>query len=314
MVTRSSSFDTIEKNVKNEKKRVRFHDGYTIAMQLTLYEYRKYLDYHHELTLRNQSSIIDLVIRKDAKKIPNIHPLIEFFDVYTIIEYKSPGKSLNSYSFMKMISYCSDYRIKQPGLEGYELRRDTAYIFFRYDCPTKFISFLKEYGYHLEKNHVSGIYKIIGDTLFNGYLIIGKLLPDTQDFILLKSIRKDLNLEDIRKINNKVQSFHFAYGSPLWHMITDYMQIIKSANYKTFLQAKEEQDMCETILKIFEPEINEKLKKDEADKKQSLLDAVKKLIRFGVSDAILYSTFGHDIVNQARTLTKDNKVFNYTNL
>ena len=299
-----SPFDAIEKNLRKEKIRVRFHDGYTIAMQLTLYECRKYLDYHHELTLRNHSSIIDLVIRKDVKEVIDIHPLAAFFDVYTVIEYKSPGKRLNSYSYLKMISYCTDYRITQPGLEGYDLRRDTAYIFFRYDCPTKFIGFLKGYGYQLEETNVSGIYKITGDTLFNGYLIIGNQLPDTLDFVLLKSIRKDLSVEDIKKVYAKLQSYHFTYGSLLWHMINDYLHIIKSANNKTFIQAKEETDMYDTMYDFFEPKITAQISKakEEADtdKKQSLLAAVKNLIRAGVSDDILYSSFDRDIVDEAK--------------
>ena len=85
------------------------------------------------------------------------------------------------------------------------------------------------------------------------------------------------------------QSYHFAYKF-------------------AFMQAKENQDMCETILKIFEPEINEavnnkineKLKTAEEDKKQSLLDAAKKLIRAGVSDDILYSSFDREIVDLAK--------------
>ena len=143
-------------------------------------------------------------------------------------------------------------------------------------------------------------------------------------------------MEDISRFNDKLKSFHSAYGSSLWSMIDDYMQIISSANYNAFMQAKEEQDMCETILKIFEPEINEavnnKISKElkkadedkkqalakadaaeagkkqalakadaaEADKKQSLLDAAKKLIRAGVSDDILYNCIDHDIVNLAK--------------
>ena len=106
---------------KKQTKRLQWHPAFCNAMQLDFAEDASHLTFQNEYALGTKPLNIDLLIidKDDSCQIHN--PIGRIFRRHNIIEYKSPGKSLNMQVLYKAFSYAYLYLSKLPSNEARSL-------------------------------------------------------------------------------------------------------------------------------------------------------------------------------------------------
>ena len=237
----------MEKRQKKERKEriLQWHPAFYAGIQIELEEESDKLTFEREYPLATKPILIDvLIIKKDTeeKLKKNIGRI---FRKYNIVEYKSPKDYLSINDFYKVYAYACHYVSLSKEVNGISAEELTI-TFVSFGYPNKVIKYLKKAkGLGIVKMD-EGIYYILGD-LFPIQLIVIKHLSADNN-LWLSCLTNELKGHSI--INRLSMEYKKHRRNELYKSV---MNIIIRANNKQF---KEERNMCEAILELFQDEVD----------------------------------------------------------
>ena len=157
--------------MKDLPDKIQWHPGFAAATGLEFRDDYKYVKLESESNLSKEPIRIDLLITKDkglSRKFSN--EIGHLMRTYNIIEYKSPGDSINIDDYYKTIGYACFY--KGHGEHVDEIQEDKITVsLFCTGKPVKLLKRLEESGRGIEQKY-PGIYYITGNTLFPIQIVV----------------------------------------------------------------------------------------------------------------------------------------------
>lgn len=237
----------------NKKEPLQWHPAFCCAMRLAL-RHEEGLEYIDEFSLTDKPLQIDLMIVKKSKEKIIRNQIGKLFKGHNIIEYKSPDDKLNINTFYKSIAYACLYKSSPIHKESIN-PNDITITLIRDSNPRKLIKTLTNLGFMVTEEE-KGIY-LIHNTLFDTQIIVTSLL-DISAGIWLKSlcrnITKDLYFGLYEDITNNFNDAEKSLAKPV-------VQLISLANKDNINDWKGENSMCQALMEIMRPEIEEEIKK-----------------------------------------------------
>ena len=231
---------------KSKKGRVlQWHPAFYAGIQIEFEEEIEKLTFQREYPLATKPILIDvLIIKKNTEEILKKN-IGRIFRKYNIVEYKSPRDYLSINDFYMVYAYACHYlslskRANNIQADGLTI----TFVSFRY--PNKVIKHLKTVrGLEICKEE-KGIYYILGDT-FPMQLIVTKQLSKDNN-LWLSFLTNDLKGHSI--IDRLSVEYRKHRKNELYKSV---MNIIIRANNELF---REERNMCEAILELFQDEVD----------------------------------------------------------
>lgn len=260
--------------------KIQWHPGFVAAMNLEFMDNREDLEFESEHNLNTKPLEIDLlIIRKNsAAKISNV--IGEFFKGHNIIEYKSPRDSLDIDVFYKCGAYAGLYKSYGKKLDERKADDITVTI-IRHSKPRELFQSLRQYGYGMSCPS-PGIYYIYGKTWFPTQIVVTKELPK-KPHTWLRSLSEKLSEEDLCELLGCRGSLKDVSDRKLADSV---LEVALEANRKILEEWKGDADMFESLMEIFEPQIQlreEKIRKESMEK--GIQGTVVTLRDFGIKDA-----------------------------
>ena len=223
------------------------HDGFHASFQIELQEEPAHLEFHSEHELYKKALRVDTLVIKNSDT-PVQKKIGKIFRKFNLIEYKSPGDSLNINDFYKVYGYACLYQSKTKKVHEISLK-DVTISFVCSHYPRKMLNILKaERGIEVEKED-EGIYRLKNDPISIQILVINQLPPEENRWLtsLTRNLPMDKNTEQLLKEYQRHKT-SVLYQSA--------MDLIIQANKKTM---KGDCNMlCDTIRELFEDEWKEK--------------------------------------------------------
>lgn len=282
---------------KTIKERVlQWHPAFYASIQIEFEKEADKLTFIREHPLATKPILIDVVIIKkntDDKLKKNIGRI---FKKYNIVEYKSPKDYLSINDFYKVYAYACYYISSSKRVNGIS-PEDVTITFVAHRYPMKMIK-------HLEKirgleiiNTDKGIYYILGDT-FPIQLIVTKRLSEENN-LWLSSLTDDLKGHSI--IDKLSKEYRKNRRNELYKSV---MNIIIRANNEQF---REEKDMCEAILELFQDEVDRETEKARNEgikvgRSEGIKVGRNEGINAGISESVVVLLANHGTVT--RTLAE----------
>lgn len=265
----------------NKKENLQWHPAFCCAMRLALRD-EEGLDYIDEYSLTDKPLQIDMMIIKKPRDSLIHNKIGKLFKGHNIIEYKSPDDKLNISTFYKSMAYACLYQ-SSPIHKNSITPNDITITLIRDSKPRNLIKTLTNLGFRVTEEE-KGIY-FVHNTLFETQIIVTSLL-DTADNNWLKSLCRNINKELFfglyEDIQNKLSDAEKSLAEPV-------VQLVSLANKKNINIWKEENAMCQALMEIMRPEIEEELKKEFDDgfndgfKKGELQSKIKTYYECGVT-------------------------------
>ena len=226
---------------------LQWHDGFHASFQIELQEEPAHLEFHSEHELYKKALRVDTLVIKNSDT-PVQKKIGKIFRKFNLIEYKSPGDSLNINDFYKVYGYACLYQSKTKKVHEISLK-DVTISFVCSHYPRKMLNILKaERGIEVEKED-EGIYRLKNDPISIQILVINQLPPEENRWLtsLTRNLPMDKNTEQLLKEYQRHKT-SVLYQSA--------MDLIIQANKKTM---KGDCNMlCDTIRELFEDEWKEK--------------------------------------------------------
>ena len=266
--------------------KTQWHPAFCSAFKLELHEDVNHLTYITEYNINSKPLQADMLVIKKPQNIQLKNQIGKLFKGHNIIEYKSPSDSINLDTFIKTIGYTCIYKAHEPRVDMIKLN-DITLTFVRNNIPQKLFKWLKNKDFEIIEKF-SGIFYITHKYCFPIQMIIsGMLSKDQQHWLTL--LRNDLNKEDIKRAISNIQQLHFKEDKDNADSV---LQVAIKENSILFEELKKEDDnMCEALRKLMEPEITEELAK-----------AKEKGLREGRAEGQLFNLFR---LVQKNLLTKE---------
>lgn len=258
----------------SKELKTQWHPAFVSAMKLELIEDAEYLDYTSEYNLNTKPLEMDLLIVKKDKDVEIKNEIGKIFRRHNIIEYKSPDDSMNLNTYMKVISYACLYKAYENYVDEIPLDQITITM-VRERKPMKLFLWFEENKYIIE-TVFKGIYYITRDNHFLTQIIVSKeLSKENQKWLTLLS--KDLDKTDAKRVVSQLEAL--TEESEKQHG-DSVLQVAVQENEEIFNKIREEGKMCEALMKLMEPEVNEVVDKavkcaEDNKKKDMILNALK---------------------------------------
>ena len=190
-----------------------------------------------------------LVIKKDAG-IEITNEIGKLFRGHNIVEYKSPDDHLNIDSFYKVGAYASLY--KAYGKTVDERRAgDITVSLVRERKPSGLFAYFKKHGITYT-NPYKGIYQITNTVLFPTQIIVTKEL-NPKEHVWLKALSSQMEKQQMRELLEKIEKLDLTFDRELADSV---LQVSVSANKQVVEELRGDENMCQALLEIMEPEIN----------------------------------------------------------
>lgn len=252
-------------------KRKQWHPAFYSAIQLELIGYKEELGYLLEYTLNSKPIQIDLLVIKKESGILIHNEIGKIFRGHNIMEYKSPEDDLNVDTYFKTLAYACLYKARAKTVNG--IRADDISIsMIRKNKPIRLLNWFQENNYLVKKAY-PGIYYIIKEGFFPVQIIVsGELNKEVHTW--LTSLASDLSEQDARnligRINLLTEKDEKEYADSV-------LQVSVRANRSVFEKVKEDEEtMCEALLELMEPEINQiKIKVEEEARIKGMTEGLK---------------------------------------
>ena len=171
---------------------VDWHSAFFEAIQLELAAYAECLKFEKEHALNREPFRIDILICKTRPEVLIQKNIAENFRKWNIVEYKSPGRSLTKWDYLKLTAYAGMYIYPKKLAE-----KDVFLTLIGTHHPRNLLDFLEmERGFRVSQTH-PGIYKVEGDTYATQVLVSREL--SEEDNIFIKNLGRDTTAEDFMK-------------------------------------------------------------------------------------------------------------------
>ncbi len=259
--------------------KIQWHPGFVAAMDLELAENRTDLVYEKEYNLNTKPLEIDLLVIKKDKDIRTANEIGWIFRGYNVLEYKSPDDSLDIDAFYKAGAYASLY--KAYGKVSDERKADDITVsLIREVRPDGLFEYFRRHNIRTA-NPYQGIYYVQDAVLFPTQIIVSGEM-DRRNHTWLKALSGKMKKQDIKELLEKIGAIKLTFDRELADSV---LEVAIKANRQIVKELRGDGSMCQALLEIMEPEINqikETVKED--TKKNDILCAVKSFRDFGVSD------------------------------
>jgi hypothetical protein len=231
--------------------KIQWHPGFVAAMDLELSANRKDLIYEKEYNLNTKPLEIDLLVIKKESHVQIENEIGCLFRGHNIMEYKSPEDQLNIDTFYKAGAYASLYKSYGKTVDNRKADDITVSI-VRETRPNRLFQYFKEHDIHME-SPFPGIYYILDGVLFPTQLIVtGEL--EGSNHMWLKSLSGRLKKQELKSLLERIDRLTFDFDRKLADAV---LEVSIRANQETVEELKGDEKMCQALLEIMEPEINE---------------------------------------------------------
>lgn len=235
-----------------EPQRTQWHPGFAAAIRIELRENKDDLTFEEEYNLSKKPLQVDVLIIKKNREVQIKNRIGKLFKRYNIVEYKSPDDEMGIDTLYKVIAYACLYKSGSAKENAYKAC-DITITLIRHRYPQKLVEYLLEEGYEIEKQ-CDGIYYIAGKILFDIQIIVSKELEEKEN-IWLHSLQTDISKETYRQLLVSVSQLESKEKELYGEAVLD---IVSKANITNIENWKEESEMCATLEKLMEPELEQK--------------------------------------------------------
>lgn len=233
-----------------EDTKIQWHAAFVSAMDLELAQNRSDLEYYKEYNLNTKPLEVDLLVIKKDAGIEITNEIGKLFCGHNIVEYKSPDDHLNIDSFYKAGAYASLY--KSYGKTVDERRAgDITVTLVRERKPSGLFTYFKEHGITYT-NPYKGIYQVTNTVLFPTQIIVTKEL-NPKEHVWLKALSGQMEKQQIRELLEKIEKLDLKIDRELADSV---LQVSIGANKQVVEELRGDENMCQALLEIMEPEIN----------------------------------------------------------
>ncbi len=244
-----------EKAGEEKPKYTQWHPAFCSAIKLELRRHKEDLTFQTEVGLNFKPILIDLLVITKKPGIIIDNEIGHIFKGYNIFEFKSPGDALNIDTFYKGIAYASLYKANAETVDGIKAD-DITITFVRNEFPGKMIRTLEEQGMEILET-AKGIYRIKSGFPFEIQLIMPSMLEGA-DNIWLRSLSRNLSEQEARRL---IHSSTVLTEKDDKEYADSVLQVATKENHDIFEIVKEGDDMCEALMELMKPEIDEKIDK-----------------------------------------------------
>ncbi len=233
-----------------EDTKIQWHAAFVSAMDLELAQNRSDLEYYKEYNLNTKPLEVDLLVIKKDAGIEITNEIGKLFRGHNIVEYKSPDDHLNIDSLYKAGAYASLY--KSYGKTVDERRAgDITVTLVRERKPSGLFTYFKEHGITYT-NPYKGIYQVTNTVLFPTQIIVTKEL-NPKEHVWLKALSGQMEKQQMRELLEKIEKLDLKIDRELADSV---LQVSIGANKQVVEELRGDENMCQALLEIMEPEIN----------------------------------------------------------
>ena len=226
---------------------LQWHDGFHASFQIELQEESAHLEFYSEHELYKKALRVDTLVIKNSDT-PVQKKIGKIFRKFNLIEYKSPGDSLNINDFYKVYGYACLYQSKTKKVHEISMK-DISISFVCSHYPRKMLKILKnERGIEAQKVE-EGIYRLKNDSVSIQILVVNQLPPEENRW--LSSLRRNLPMD--RNTEHLLREYQRHMDSVLYQSAMD---LIIQANKN--LMKGEGNMVCDALKEIFAEEWKEK--------------------------------------------------------
>lgn len=226
---------------------LQWHPAFYADIQIEFQEESHKLMFQNEYPLSKKPMLVDILVikKRPGEKIQK--NIGRIFRTYNLIEYKSPTDYLSVDDFYKVYGYACFYKA-DTGKTNEIPAEEITITFVAKNYPRKMIQHLLDARKYTIEKIEPGIYYVYGDVFAIQIIVTGQLLPKHN--LWLYSLTDTLTDSTItRKLLNEYR------GKEKDTLYSAAMQVIVAANEHQF---KEEENMCDALMKIINELSDEK--------------------------------------------------------
>ncbi len=231
-------------------KKIQWHQAFTAAVCLEFSENRDDLIYEKEYNLNTKPLEIDLLVIKKQPHSKIRNEIGRLFRGHNILEYKSPEDHLNIDSFYKAIASACLYKSYGEHVDS-RSADDITISIVRDVKPVRLFQYFNEHHITVT-NPYPGIYYIPDHALFPTQIIVGNELEGTQHQ-WLKPLTFGLKKQEIRDFLEQVVALSEKEEKEFADAI---LQVVVKANWQVTQELRGDENMCQALLELMEPEIS----------------------------------------------------------
>lgn len=246
----------------NETK-IQWHPGFVAAMNLEFEQNRDDLIYEKEYNLNTKPLEIDLLVIKKDSNVQIVNEIGKLFRGHNIVEYKSPDDHLDIDSFYKAGAYGCLYKASGESVDE-RPADDITISIVRDSKPEGLFRYFEEHHIKVSNPYV-GIYYILEAVLFPTQIVVGREL-NQKNHTWIKALSNKVQKQEMRELLERVYSLTEKFDKELADSV---LEVSIRANKQIVGELRGDDSMCQALLEIMEPEINE-IRKFEVQKGQIL--------------------------------------------
>lgn len=265
-----------------ENTKIQWHAGFVSAMDLELAKNRSDLIYEREHNLNRKPLEIDLLVIKKDRDTQIENEIGALFRKYNIVEYKSPKDHLDIDTFYKAAGYACLYKAYGESVDARKAKDITVSI-IREEKPTGLFRYFSENKIPIT-NAGNGIYYIMGKVLFPTQIIVtGEL--DLKEHVWLKALSDNVRKPQMRELLEKIEAFDSKLDRELADSL---LEVTVRANWEIVQELRGDENMCQALLELMEPEIN-KIKKavEEEAQRTGMQKGIQEGMQKGIKGTVI---------------------------
>ncbi len=235
---------------------IQWHPGFVAAMNLELREDRENLTFCKEYNLNTKPLSIDLlIIQKDAAATVS-NEIGKIFRGHNIMEYKSPGDSLDIDVYYKTMAYAALYKSGGETADSIPANEITISL-VREARPRKLFQYFRAQNYSIV-NSYAGIYYIEGAIPFPAQVIVTQELDSAAHgwlCALSRNIKEPVAQRLLELTKNLTEAGERNFADSV-------LTVMLKANKQMFHKWKGAENMFEILMELMEPQIEAMLKEE----------------------------------------------------
>ena len=226
---------------------LQWHPAFYADIQIEFQEESHKLMFQNEYPLSKKPMLVDILVikKRPGEKIQK--NIGRIFRTYNLIEYKSPTDYLSVDDFYKVYGYACFYKA-DTGKTNEIPAEEITITFVAKNYPRKMIQHLLDARKYTIEKIEPGIYYVYGDVFAIQIIVTGQLLPKHN--LWLYSLTDTLTDSTITR--ELLNEYREKEKDTLYSAA---MQVIVAANEHQF---KEEENMCDALMKIINELSDEK--------------------------------------------------------
>ncbi len=225
-----------------------WHPVFCAAVELEFREDKDILTYEREYNLSKKPLQIDLLIIKKEPKRQLKNEIGDFFLEHNLLEYKSPGDSLNLATFYKVLGYACLYKYDIDSIDEL-LDTNITISLLREEKPVKLLKQLSDKYSVVVK--APGIYRF-QDTLFPLQILVTKELT-LEMHTWLCSLTRSMEYGNAEQLLHNYGGLEDTGDRKNANVIVDFVSNVNEALFTRIL--KEDARMTEALKELIAPEL-----------------------------------------------------------